>query len=110
MHVYIFIPKFLVGINVQPDPVRFGYLNGIGESYSYPENCHSSKNGTEQECDNPEDKWSYAQWIFTVRPNCFGLIHGAANPTGVFLYIILCIIVLASLPCVRRSGKFEVKY
>ena len=96
-------------INVQPDPVRFAYLNGITEPYNPPPNCKPNINGTSQECTNSDDKWTYTEWIFTAKPNCFGLIHGAANPTGVFIYLTLVIIVLASLPCVRRSGKFEVK-
>ena len=106
--INIVIHSSKLGINVQPDPVRFNYLNSIDQPYKFPPNCHSDANGTTQVCDNPEDKWSYVEWIFTAKHHCFGLIHGAANPTGVFSYLILLIIVLASLPFVRRSGKFEV--
>ena len=108
-HVTIRMLSNFTAINVQPDPVRFAYLNDITEPYNPPPNCKPTINGTSQECINSDDKWTYAEWIFTAKPNCFGLIHGAANPTGVFIYITLVIIVLASLPCVRRSGKFEVK-
>ena len=94
---------------MQPDPVHFAYINSITEPYNPPPNCWLNANNTAQECKSSDDKWTYAEWIFTTKPNCFGLIQGAANPTGVFMYLILFTIVLASLPCVRRSGRFEVQ-
>ena len=40
----------------------------------------------------------------------FGLIPGWANLTGWALVGILIIMVLCSLPCVRKSGSFEVTH
>ena len=47
------------------------------------------------------------QMLFT---GMFGLILGIANPTGVALIIIVTIMVICSLPIVRKSGHFEVFY
>ena len=90
--------------------MHFAYINhmNLNDSYTYPPNCWC-ENGTSQGCSSDEDKWSFWDWLFTSKPTCFGLIAGAANPTGIFLYMALLIIVFASLPFVRRSGKFEVK-
>ena len=41
--------------------------------------------------------WTIAQWIFSTKPNIFGLIPGTANPTGVALRIILPIMFVCSL-------------
>ena len=94
---------------MQPDPVHFVYINGLTQPYNPPPKCWPNVNETAQECISSDDKWTYAEWIFTTNPNCFGLIQGVANPTGIFMYLILLAIVLASLPCVRRSGRFEVQ-
>ena len=54
---------------------------------------------------------TYDQWLLTTAPGAtlnFGLIPGWANPTGIALILILTIMVLFSLPCVRRGGHFEV--
>ena len=45
--------------------------------------------------------------MFTSKPGLFGLMGGWANPTGVALILILTVMVVCSLPCVRRSGHFE---
>ncbi|KAL7637589.1 UNVERIFIED_CONTAM: hypothetical protein RMT77_012317 [Armadillidium vulgare] len=39
-----------------------------------------------------------------------GWLWGLANPTGVILFIFLCVIVGFSHRCVRKSGKFEIFY
>lgn len=57
-----------------------------------------------------EDGWTLAEWLLTMRPGQFGLIKGIANPTGVALIIILTVMVICSLPFVRKSGYFEVFY
>ena len=59
-------------------------------------------------CNETGTKWNYGEWLFTSKPGVFGMIGGCANPTGVSLIVILTIMVLCSLPCVRRSGRFEV--
>lgn len=51
---------------------------------------------------------TYAELIFTLCPELFGLYEGIANPTGVALMIILTVMVVCSLPFVRKSGYFEV--
>lgn len=48
------------------------------------------------------------EWLLTSKPGLFGLINGWANPTGVALLVILCIIFFCSQAFVRRSGFFEV--
>ncbi|KAG7170629.1 NADPH oxidase 5-like 1, partial [Homarus americanus] len=57
-----------------------------------------------------EDGWTLTEWLLTMRPGAFGLIPGIANPTGVALIIILAVMVICSLPFVRKSGYFEVFY
>ena len=52
--------------------------------------------------------WTMAQWIFSTKPNIFGLIPGTANPTGVALMIILAVMFVCSLPFIRRRGHFEI--
>lgn len=53
-------------------------------------------------------RWGVAEWLFTPYPGVFGLINGYANITGVLLIFVLTIIVICSLPHVRRSGHFQV--
>ena len=53
-------------------------------------------------------RWSVAEWLLTPYPGVFGLIKGYANITGVLLLFVLTIIVICSLPHVRRSGHFQV--
>ncbi|KAK8386529.1 hypothetical protein O3P69_010870 [Scylla paramamosain] len=57
-----------------------------------------------------EQNWTYAEWILTMRPGVLGLVPGIANPTGVALMVILTVMVVCSLPFVRKSGYFEVFY
>ena len=68
-----------------------------------PETCrHALSEATE--C----NRWSAADWIFTPRPGVFGLAKGFASITGVVLIIILTVMVICSLPIVRKSGHFQV--
>ena len=53
-------------------------------------------------------RWSVVEWLLTPYPGVFGLIKGYANITGVLLIVVLTIIVICSLPHVRRSGYFQV--
>ena len=124
-------------INVQPGPARFvqlttkyweefgdqrpGWLN-LG--YNLPPGCTLSTNASQcpegfllgnsqgdvaacQYCPD-SDPWSYYEWILTMKPGVFGMPHGVANPTGVALMSVLTIMVVCSLPFVRRGGYFEV--
>ena len=59
-------------------------------------------------CNDTSQAYSYGEWIFTSKPGIFGLIPGCANPTGVALICILTIMVICSMPFVRRSGNFQV--
>ena len=65
-----------------------------------------------QICDETEGgrPWNYYEWILTSSPHVFGLMPGWANPTGVALICILTVMVICSLPYVRRGGYFEVFY
>ena len=54
------------------------------------------------------NRWSATDWIFTPRPGVFGLAKGFASITGVVLIIILTVMVICSLPIVRKSGHFQV--
>ncbi|XP_046423102.1 NADPH oxidase 5 isoform X1 [Neodiprion fabricii] len=54
--------------------------------------------------------YTYAEWIFTGQPKLFGLVPGAANPTGVALVLILTVMIICSMPFVRRGGCFEIFY
>ncbi|XP_049831292.1 NADPH oxidase 5 [Schistocerca gregaria] len=56
------------------------------------------------------NNYTLTEWILTSRPGLFGLVGGAANPTGVVLIIILFIMFICSQPFVRRGGCFEVFY
>ena len=126
-------------LNVQPEPVRFvqltsSYWDPFGPlrpgwqnlNYQLPPGC-SVSNSTAvcppgildaernvtycQVC--PEGShgfWSYQEWLLTLKPGVFGLIPGLANVTGVILIIILTVMVLCSMPFVRRGGQFEVFY
>ena len=54
--------------------------------------------------------YTYVEWLFTSKPHVFGLMPGWANPTGIALILILTIMVIGSLPMVRRGGYFEIFY
>ena len=52
--------------------------------------------------------FTLTEWLLTSKPGLFGLVGGAANPTGVALMIILFIMFICSQKFVRRGGCFEV--
>ena len=127
-------------INVQPDPVRFVQLTSkywepfgpkrpgwLNLGYNLPENCtvsnltsvcpqgslNASLNVTFcQMCNESVGAapYTYYEWLFTMKPGLFGLYPGIANLAGVSLIIILTVMVVCSLPFVRRGGQFEVFY
>ena len=53
--------------------------------------------------------YSAADWLLTSTPGLFGLVPGWANPTGVFLLLVLSVMVICSMKWVRKSGNFEVR-
>jgi len=53
--------------------------------------------------------YTMSEWLLTSRPGYFGLVAGSAYPTGVVLLIILVIMIICSMPFVRRGGCFEVR-
>ena len=63
-----------------------------------------------QACDENGSPWTYAEWILTMKPHMFGLMHGMAGPTGMALICILTIMFICSMPFVRRRGHFEIFY
>lgn len=126
-------------INVQPDPVKFvqltsKYWESFGPErpgwknlgYNLPPGCTLSNltsvcppgsldpllNVTAcQVCPSPDSRpWTYYEWILTMGPGVFGTYPGLANATGVSLIIILTLMVVCSMPFVRRGGQFEVFY
>ncbi len=86
------------GINVSPDPVN--YLARNGKTPDMTSFRPKEEGGA----------YTYAEWMFTVRPGLFGLLPGWANPTGVLLEFIMIIIFFSSLECVRRGGYFNLFY
>ena len=60
-----------------------------------------------QYCPDDAMPYSYSDWMLTDKPMSFGLIPGWANPTGIILIIVLTVMVICSMPQVRRSGHFE---
>ncbi|XP_064476773.1 NADPH oxidase 5-like isoform X2 [Ornithodoros turicata] len=55
------------------------------------------------------DMYVYSLYLFTTQHD-IGWVGGTACITGWALLAILLVMVLCSLPCVRRSGRFEVFY
>ena len=53
---------------------------------------------------------TFTDWIFTDKPQVFGLIPGYAAPTGVGLILILTVMVILSMSFVRNKGHFEVSW
>ena len=49
-------------------------------------------------------------WIFTTKPQHYGLIPGFGFPTGIFLFIVLLAMYIFSVKYVRKGGYFEVKF
>merc|ERR1719320_1934364 len=101
---------FLVTDSSSPDveycpPGAMDVPDGVNHDYIY-------NNGSFfcQACTGEGRPWSYAEWIFTMQPHLFGMMHGIANPSGVALIIILTIMFVCSLPFVRRRGHFEIFY
>jgi hypothetical protein len=121
---------------VQPNPIRFVQLNNdfwmdLGPLEPYwmnldfhaPEGCvlqnttELCPEGTLEPkvgvhyclvCEDPDAEYTISDWLFTAKPHVFGLIGGWANPTGIALIIILTVMVICSMPFVRRGGYFEV--
>ncbi|XP_017753106.1 PREDICTED: NADPH oxidase 5, partial [Eufriesea mexicana] len=56
------------------------------------------------------NNYTMSEWLLTSRPALFGLIAGWANPTGVIITILLVVIMVCSMPFVRRGGCFEIFY
>ncbi len=50
------------------------------------------------------------EWLLTSKPGVYGLVGGAANPTGVALGSLLLVMFFCSQAFVRRGGCFEVNY
>ena len=78
------------------------------------EDGNQAQNRERNECEialeeaDPCQRWSIFDWLFTPNHGVFGLAKGFANVTGVALITILTIMVLCSLPIVRKSGYFQV--
>ena len=87
----IYILYFFSVKNVQHYPIAFLLANEI-EANHYV----SSQNFTA------------VDWLLTNKPHYFGLIEGWANPTGVFLLVVLLVMYVCSMKWVRKGGYFEV--
>ncbi|XP_017893165.1 NADPH oxidase 5 [Ceratina calcarata] len=57
-----------------------------------------------------ENNYTMSEWVLTGRPAKFGLVDGYANPTGIILIFILAVMMMCSMPFVRRGGCFEIFY
>lgn len=57
-----------------------------------------------------KNNYTLTEWMLTTKPGLFGLCGGCANPTGIFLAIILLIMFVCSQTFVRRGGSFEIFY
>ncbi|CAG0904649.1 unnamed protein product [Cyprideis torosa] len=53
---------------------------------------------------------SYWEWMLTMKSEFGGLIPGIANVTGVVLMIIILVMVICSMPYIRKNGMFEVEF
>ncbi|CAG0902076.1 unnamed protein product [Cyprideis torosa] len=53
---------------------------------------------------------SYWEWMLTMKSEFGGLIPGIANVTGVVLMIIILVMVICSMPYIRKNGMFEIFY
>jgi hypothetical protein len=53
--------------------------------------------------------FSYAELLFTTRSN-IGWVFGTAMPTGWALVLVLLVMVIFSMPCVRKKGYFKLFY
>ena len=84
------------------------------EALNNGEDGNQAQNRERNECEialeeaEPCQRWSIFDWLFTPNHGVFGLAKGFANITGVALITILTIMVLCSLPIVRKSGYFQV--
>nr|CAD7426043.1 unnamed protein product [Timema monikensis] len=56
------------------------------------------------------NNYTLYEWIMTSKPGKYGLVGGAANPTGVSLIVILIVMFICSQSFVRRGGSFEIFY
>lgn len=59
------------------------------------------------------ENYTYLEFLFVpdaTSPLPIGLIQGYAFNTGVALILILTVMIISSLPFVRRGGSFEVFY
>lgn len=54
--------------------------------------------------------YTMTEWLLTTRPKLYGLIPGAANPTGLIILVLLIILAVCSMPFVRRGGCFEASF
>jgi hypothetical protein len=61
--------------------------------------------------DDDDDNFTptYFQLLFTTKSG-LGWVNGSAMPTGWALIIVLLIIVIFSMPCIRRNGYFQLFY
>nr|CAD7198632.1 unnamed protein product [Timema douglasi] len=56
------------------------------------------------------NNYTLYEWIMTSKPGKYGMVGGAANPTGVSLIVILMVMFICSQSFVRRGGSFEIFY
>ena len=115
IHPRITFPKERRGRPIIP---RMDINYGDNDVSSYwNKTCGSNHVWVYQQCDNTtrpwifgdlSGPWTYFEWLLTYRPNALGLMDGIAYPTGVALLSVLTIMIICSLPFIRRGGHFEV--
>ena len=52
---------------------------------------------------------TYAEWLFTDKPQIFGLMPGWGNPTGMGLLLVMILMGLGAMPWIRQKGHFEAR-
>jgi hypothetical protein len=88
MPLVIYFSGELLGTNLVDTPELFFLTNNL--------KMKSSKNLT------------IIDWIFTNKPQYYGLIPGCGFPTGIFLFIVFSAMYIFSVKYVRKGGYFEV--
>ncbi len=97
---------FFAALNMVPDPAGTLAANGIPLSaFSPPPPVADPETGRVV---GPGRPYDFGDWLLTSRPGLFGLLGGAANPTGVALMVILVVMVISSMKWMRKGGYFEV--
>ncbi|ODM93630.1 NADPH oxidase 5 [Orchesella cincta] len=93
--------------------ISIGFMPSTGP---LPDGCLTNKSHGLTDCPLNSGNWSYMEFLFDPKTTSqpiileLGLIPGYAFNSGVIIMIILTVMVVGSMPFVRRGGCFEVFY